>query len=88
MPTIKIDERYSVSTDQYNWVITETYKGKDGNGNPKDHTRDHFFPRLSWCIYWLLQNNCKDVDSLEGIQKELATAEMVCLKVLNEIKKV
>jgi len=84
---MKIDEKYSVSTDKYNWIITETYLGKDKDGNDKSHTRDHFFPRLSWCVNWLINNNCKQAETLEEIKAELQKAEEICLDVLHKVPK-
>ncbi|PCI54190.1 MAG: hypothetical protein COB36_10900 [Alphaproteobacteria bacterium] len=84
---MKIDEKYSVRSDTYNWVITEKYLGKDGDGNEKHHTRDHFFPNLSRCVNWLINNNCKQAASLQEIKEELEKAEAICKEVLHKVQR-
>ena len=84
---MKIDEKYSVSTDKYNWIITEIYMGKDKGGNDKEQTRDHFFPSLSWCVNWLINNNCKEAKTLQEIKLELKKAQDICKEVLSKVPK-
>lgn len=83
---MKIDEKYSVTTDRYNWIVTETYTGKDKDGNDKPHQRDHFFPNLGSCVSWLIQNECSKKDSLADIKKELERAERICKAVLGNVQ--
>jgi hypothetical protein len=84
---MRIDDKYSLSTDRYNWIITETYTGKDKDGSPKEQTRDHFFPSLSSCVNWLIENNCKDKKTLQEIKAELEKAKDVCKEVLGKVTK-
>jgi len=84
---MKVDEKYSVSTDKYNWIITETYLGIDKDKKPKYQTRDHFFPSLSWCVNWLINNNCKEAETLQEIKAELKKAQDICKEVLHKVPK-
>ena len=82
-----LDNRYSLSSDRFNWIVTESYEGRDKDGNSKVQTREHFFSCLHSCVNWLLRNNCKDVDSLKEIVEELQKARDVCEAVLGGFNK-
>ena len=75
---IKIDERYSITSDRHNWIVIETYEGKGKDGLPKPQTREHFFPNLAQCIAWCVKNDAKQSVTLLEILLALEGVDKYC----------
>lgn len=71
---IKVNDRFSIDKDKYNWILLETYTGKDKDGNPKEHTRETFYANLGQIAQEIINRRCKECDSLDEIIKLLTNA--------------
>ena len=74
---IKINEKFSCERDKYQWVLTETYLGKDKDGNPKAHTRETYHPKLEQVFSHVIDKTCGDCESLEEMKDMLMNAKKV-----------
>lgn len=74
---IKVNDRFSIDNDKYNWILLETYTGKDRDGNPKKHTKETFHANLGQIAQEIIDRGCKECDSLEQIMDLLADAATI-----------
>ena len=63
---IKINDEWSAVREKYQWVLTETYTGKDKDGKPKDRQRDCYFSKASQMFAHIL-NERIDVDGEQSL---------------------
>ena len=86
---IKLDENYTIDSDNYNWILRyeKTYEGKDKDGNPKEQTstNETFHGSLKQCILEYINETGKWCDSLIAILDKLNEVE-VKIDNLNIIK--
>ena len=66
---IQINDRWSVYRDKYQWVLIETYTGKDKDGNTKTHTRETYHPWLGMAMRWAAECDCEGADSFKSIEE-------------------
>ena len=65
---IKLTEKWSVYRDRYQWVLVETYVGKDRKGNPKEQEKEHYFPWLSQALRRAADRDCENAVALSDIE--------------------
>lgn len=64
---IEITPQWSVYRDKYQWVLVESYEGKDGRGNPKTHKRETYHPWLDHAMRYAADRSCEGAESLQAI---------------------
>ena len=65
---IAITERWSVFHDSYQWVLVESYPGKDKKGNPKTQTKETYHPWLEQALRWAAERDCGDAKAFKDVQ--------------------
>lgn len=66
---IKVTDRWSVYRDKYQWVLVDTYAGKDKDGNAKDHTRETYHPWLDYAMRSAADRDCEGAGVFSDIEK-------------------
>jgi len=64
---IRITDRWSVYRDSMQWVLLETYMGKDKHGNPKVHQRETYHPWLEQALRSAADRDCEGAKSLWAV---------------------
>jgi hypothetical protein len=67
---IKIDGKYSISRDRYNWILHTTTKGVDEAGNDKEKVKKTFhasFPQVCRAILEREAGHCQTVEELKRL---------------------
>jgi len=68
---IKLNSRYSVTADRYNWILLESIAGMTKEGKPKSTIKKHYYPRLEWCLNRAIETDAKHAMSLVEIKQTL-----------------
>ncbi len=72
---VKINENFKFERDAYQWILTETYMGRDKKtGEPKAQTRKSFHGTLQQVCKYILDRGVKDCQSLEEIIEKIDKA--------------
>ena len=64
---IKLDDKFSIRRDRYQWILTQTYEGKDRKGNPKKQSRENYFGKIDQVASYInnvLGEKCETLDEL------------------------
>lgn len=64
---IRITDRWSIYRDPQQWVLVETYTGKNKDGHPKTHTRETFWPWLDQAMRYAADKDCEGAETLLAV---------------------
>ena len=73
---MKINDRFSLTSDKYQWILIERYEGKDKDGNPKQNERQYYYPNLKQVANKLLDIDCKEYESFQELLDMLERASL------------
>lgn len=79
--------RFDISSDKHQWILTESYEGKDKDGNPKMQSRESYFSTIEQCCIAIIQREAKMVDDVEGIVNAIYKASERIAEACANIKK-
>lgn len=68
---IKINDRFSMERDQYNWICYENIPSKDKEGKPSIKVKKSYHPNLQSISNYIINKKLGDCTSLEEIKKLL-----------------
>lgn len=64
---MKIGDKYEITSDRFQWILTERYMGKDNKGNDKEHTRESYYATLEQCCNQIVQRDAKQAETVEQV---------------------
>lgn len=67
MEQLNITDKLKATRDRNGWTLTETYMGKDKDGNPKEMSREYYYGSLGQCLKKGLDiksGNCTELTEL------------------------
>ncbi len=82
---IRLNDQWSFFRDPYQWILVEHYMGKDGKGNPKEHTKETYHPWLDQAMRYAAAHSCQNAKTFKDIEKryhELQEAITGCARAL------
>lgn len=68
---IKINDRFSIERDRFNWILYDAIKSKDKEGNNKLKIKRSYHPNIESICKLIIDKKLGDCKSLEEIQKLL-----------------
>ena len=79
--------RFTITSDKFQWILTEAYDGKDRKGNPKVQTRETYHATLEQCCMAIVQREAKLVDDVAGVINAITAAAERIAEACYRIKK-
>lgn len=70
---IKIDDRFSIKRDKYQWHLQEHYCGKTKSGLPKDQFKTTYHSNLSQVLSEIMDRRAGDCQDLSELRLALAS---------------
>lgn len=80
---MRLNKRFGIRCDKYNWILDIYREGKDKDGNPKEQKTEQFFGQLEHVAGYILNvlgESCESLDDLielYTIKKEELTELLV-----------
>jgi len=71
---IKLEDRFGLTKDKYQWILTHFYVGKDRKGNDKEQSKDTYHGNLDQVSNYILNTLSEKCETLEEL-KELYTVQ-------------
>ena len=71
---IKINDRFSIERDQYNWLLHEWRDGQDKDGNPKKQKSTTYHATIQQVFNAVLDRSagrCESIEELRDLLKSL-----------------
>ena len=88
---IKISDKFSVSSDKYNWILHENYQGQDKGGNSKVQTRISYHANIDQVAKAIVEQTAKSIvaepfiESLYDLTKAMESSTIFVNEFLNEV---
>lgn len=79
--------RFTITSDKFQWILTEAYDGKDREGNAKIQTRENYYATLEQCCMAIVQREAKLVDDVAGVINAITAAAEQIAEACYRIKK-
>ena len=80
---IKINDNYSVTSDRYQWVLTEYRKGHDKDGNDKTHTKQTYHRTLEQVAKYVCEQSIKPCESFVDMMNTYRSTGETIAKLLS-----
>lgn len=84
---IKINDRYELERDKYQWILTEWVDGFDKDKKPKRSERKTYHP-LKWALNEIIDREAGRADSVEGVIEAVEKAERSIVFALSKLEAV
>ena len=69
-----INDKFKIDSDKYQFILIETYEGKDRDGYPKQHERMTYYPCLEQCLKAIRDEECKEAGTVAELLEALHKA--------------
>ena len=82
---IKINDEFSMDRDKYQWILYQSYLGKDRDGNPKTHTRETYYSKLDQIAGAIIDKSAKRCETIEELVLMMNYAANIVTKDLEKL---
>lgn len=82
---IEIANKYRLTNDKYQWILSEKRVGRDKNGSEKIQWDKTYYPRLENVCMAILDREAKDCDTVEQIIFKLNGAVNILVEKIEEV---
>lgn len=79
--------RFEITSDKYQWILSEEYVGVDKDGNPKFHTRETYHGTLEQVCNTIVQREAKFAGDLAEVIEIISRTAAIIAEACNGIKK-
>ena len=64
---IKLNERFSLEGNVFDWTVVTRFESKDKDGKPKIGEKRHYFPRLSQVASYIVEETAKGATDVQEL---------------------
>ncbi len=82
---IKLSDKWSLTSDPRQWILTEVYEGKNKDGEVKHHSRCTYHSTLHQVSSYLVNQEAKEAITLNQLIEE---CEKIVVRLQVELEKV
>ena len=83
---MKVGDKYEITSDKYQWILTEYVDGKDKDGYPKIQPRDSYHGTIQQCCETIIQRDAKQAERLGEVIDEIRNSTYEIVRALEKNK--
>ncbi len=84
---MKLNDKYTVTSDKYQWILTETYEGKSKDGDAKAQTRQTYHGTLEQVLNVILDRESKGCETIECLKQTIVDTQSTLALMVKDIQR-